>query len=326
MSSHPTVRWGILATGRIAHTFARDLALVEDNTLVAAGSRSATSARAFTAEHGGTPHDSYEALAADPDVDVVYVASPHGRHHDDVLMCLEHGKAVLCEKALTLDLASSTELVRVARDRSLFLAEAMWMRVNPNVRRIVELAGNGTLGTVAQLRAELGFVAGPEVTRLWDPALGASALLDLGIYPLTFAHAVLGEPDRISAAGTWHDDGFDTGGGATLVYPGGAVASIAWTQLAWTDNLASVSGDEGRIEVPSRFHHPTEFTVINGDTRRVVAEPVVGRGYAHEVMEVARCLREGRTESTLLPLEGTLSVMAQMDEIRRQIAAGGPSA
>lgn len=320
VSSAP-VRWGILATGTIAHTFAGDLALLPDNALVAVGSRSAESARLFAAQYSSPTapvraHPSYGDLADDPEVDVIYVATPHGRHDVDVLRCLQAGKAVLCEKPLTLEAASTERLVAAARSRGVFFAEAMWMRTNPNVRRLVQLAHDGACGTIAQVRAELGFVAPTHLERLWDPALGASALLDVGVYPLTFAHLVLGEPDDIAAAGTLSERGFDLGGGATLTYPGGAVASLAWTQMAWSDNQAAVSGDGGRLEIPARFHEATGFTYTHGETLETHGEPLIGHGFAHEIEEVAACLRAGRTESDLLPLDGTLAVMRVMDEIR----------
>lgn len=318
------VRWGVLATGTIAHAFATDLALVDGSRLAAVGSRDLDTARAFARRHGADrAHGSYADLLADPGVDVVYVATPHSRHAEDVAACLDAGKAVLCEKPLTLDHATSAVLVERARTEGLFLAEAMWMRANPNIRRLSAMVQEGRLGRLAQLRAELGFLAPADVTRLWDPALGASALLDIGVYPLAFAHLVLGEPETVVAAGTLHERGFDTGGGATLVYPGGAVASIAWTQLARSDNRASVSGDAGRIEVPARFHEPQGFSLVRGDNVLDVREPIVGAGYAYEILEVERCLREGRTESALLSLDDTLVVMEQMDDIRAQIAAEG---
>ncbi len=323
--SQGPVRWGILATGRIAHTFAGDLALLPDNALVAVGSRTAESARLFAEQYSSPAapvraHPSYGDLADDPDVDVIYVATPHGRHDIDVLRCFQSGKAVLCEKPLTLDASSTERLAAEARSRGLFFAEAMWMRANPNIRRVVELANDGACGTIAQVRAELGFVAPAHVERLWDPALGASALLDVGVYPLTFAHLVLGEPDDIAAAGTLTERGYDTGGGATLTYAGGAVASVAWTQMAWSDNRAAVSGDRGRLEVPSRFHEATGFTytrsAVDGEALETHGEPLTGHGFAHEIEEVAACLRAGRVDSDLLPLDGTLAVMRVMDEIR----------
>src|SRR5665811_1214024 len=214
-----TIRWGILATGKIAATFARDLRLVEDCTLAAVGSRSLEAAQAFATEHGAErAYGSYDDLVADPNIDIIYVATPHGRHLEDVIRCFDADKAVLCEKALTLNASQTRTLIDEARARGLFFAEAMWMRCNPNIRRIQEMVRAGACGTVGQLRAELGFVAAPNSARLWDPALGASALLDVGIYPLTFANLILGPPKSISAAGANSDRGIDVSGGATLTY------------------------------------------------------------------------------------------------------------
>lgn len=317
-----SVQWGVMATGRIAAKFAADLALVPGNELAAVGSRTEGAARDFAERFGARKsHQGYAELAADPDVEVVYVATPHGRHAQDVMLCLDAGKAVLCEKALTLDADSSAHLIAEARSRGLFLAEAMWMRCNPNIRALKRLVDDGAIGTVGQVRAELGFIADPTMARLWDPALGASALLDVGIYPLTLAHLVLGEPTGIAAAAVLSDRGIDLGGGATLTYPGGAVASIAWTQTAHSDNRASVAGDGGRIEVPARFHEASGLVLTRGDEQQEISEPVTGVGYAHEIEEVAACLRDGRTESATLPLDETIAIMRQMDAIRAQFSA-----
>ena len=320
MTDIAPVRWGILATGSIADKFASDLALVPGNELGAVGSRRPDAAQEFADRHGAArAHGSYEALVADPDVDVIYVATPHGRHLDDVRLCFAAGKHVLCEKALTMNADDSATLVAEARELGLFFAEAMWMRTQPNVRRIAEIAASGVCGQILQVRAELGFAARPDVARLWDPALGASAMLDVGIYPLTFAHLVLGEPVRIAAAGVLSDQGIDLSGGATLTYASGAIASIAWTQVAQGDNRAVVAGTEGRIEIAGRFHHPSGFTLVRGDDEERIELPVTGRGYSHEIEEVAACLRAGSTESELLPLDETVSIQRQMDEILSQL-------
>ena len=316
------VRWGILATGKIAGAFAEDLALVPGAELAAVGSRSVAGASDFVDAYGfgerrATAHGSYAELAADPDVDVVYVATPHSRHVDDVMTCLEAGKPVLCEKPLTLDLDSATALVREARGRGVFLAEAMWMRTNPSVRKAVALAHDGSLGAVRQVRADLGGVLdGDPDGRLWNPELGASALLDLGIYPLTLATLVLGVPSGISAGAVVSDRGVDVNGAATLTYDSGAVASVSWCQTAWTDTRASFAGDGGRIELPPNFHMSDEFTYARNWDLDTVRTPLLGKGYAHEAEEVMRCLREGLTESPLLPLDETLDVMRLMDRIR----------
>ena len=201
-----TIRWGILATGKIAHSFAADLALLPDARLEAVGSRSTASAEEFAAEFAppdGAParaHGSYEDLAADPDVDVVYVASPHGLHLDQVRMLLEAGKPVLCEKAITLNAAQAEELVALARERDLFLMEAMWMACHPLVRHLRQRARAGDFGRLRQLVADLGWVVDkPPTDRMFAPELGGGALLDMGVYPLTLAHLFLGEPAELTA-------------------------------------------------------------------------------------------------------------------------------
>ncbi|MGH3358238.1 MAG: Gfo/Idh/MocA family protein, partial [Nocardioidaceae bacterium] len=320
------VRWGILATGKIAHSFAADLALVPGAELAAVASRNAETARAFADRHGAArASGSYAELAADPDVDVIYVATPHGRHVEDVMCCLENGKAVLCEKSLTLNARQAETLVAEARAREVFLSEAMWMRCNPRIRHILRLVGEGACGAVQQVRADLGFVLPPDAAaRLIDPALGASALLDVGIYPLTFAYLVLGEPDDLTASGSLSERGVDLNGGATLRYASGAIASISWTQVAWSDATASIAGPDGRIEVASRMHMPPTFSQIRGWETHTYADPVIGRGYAHEIVEVGECLRAGRTESDLLPLDETVAIMRLMDRIREQLGVRYP--
>lgn len=315
-----SIRWGLLATGRISREFAEDLALVDGCELAAVGSRTPGAAEEFAARHGAArAHGSYEALVADPEVDVVYVGTPHHRHAADVRLALEAGKHVLCEKPFTLDEATTAELIALAGNRGLFLAEAMWMRTHPLVRAVKERVDAGGCGPVRQVRAELGFVAPAGGTRLWDPALGGSALMDIGVYPLTFALMLLGEPESVVAAGTLTDRGIDSDGGAVLTFPGGAVATVAWTFTATSDNRASVAGPDGRIEIAAPMHHPHEATFTGSGSRTSLTAEVTGLGLAHEAEEVARCVRAGLTESPLLPHAGSLAVARVCDEIRRQL-------
>lgn len=314
------MRWGVLATGRIATTFATDLNLVDGAELAAVASRTGASARTFAAEHGAErAYGSYPELLADPGVDIVYVATPHGRHAEDVMACLEAGKSVLCEKPITLNAGQARSLVGEARRRGLFLAEAMWMRCHPNIRRIRELVRAGACGTVRQVRADLGIVAAPDLPRMWDPALGASALLDIGVYPLTFASLLLGEPEDVRAVAALSGRGIDVNGGATLSYADGSIASVTWSQVAWSDSQASVAGDGGRIEVASRMNHPPSFAHVRNWESDTFSEPVLGHGLAHEIVEASDCVRAGRTESELLPLDETVAMMGVMDRIREQV-------
>ncbi|HJR37027.1 MAG TPA: Gfo/Idh/MocA family oxidoreductase, partial [Nocardioidaceae bacterium] len=198
------VRWGILATGKIARSFATDLMLLPEAELAAVASRRLESARAFADEFGaGAAYGSYAELVADPAVDVVYVATPHALHKENTLLAFEAGKPVLCEKPMTVTAEDAAELVAVAREKRLFLMEAMWMRCNPVIRRLQQLSASGALGRIEQVRADLGFVVDqPPTHRLLAPELGGGALLDMGIYPLTFAQVFLGEPDQMAAVAT----------------------------------------------------------------------------------------------------------------------------
>jgi predicted dehydrogenase len=327
-----TIRWGILATGKIAHTFARDLALTPDAELVAVGSRRLESAQAFADQYGGTAYGSYEELVADPAVDVVYVATPHAFHLDNARLCFEAGKHVLCEKPLTLDTGEAEEMVRLAGEHDRFLMEAMWTACHPAVLALRERLRSGALGTPRHLHAELGFrVEAPPEDRMFDPALGASALLDMGIYPLTFAHLMLGEAEQLRATADLSDRSIDLDVAIAGRYPGGALATMTASMTSWSSRAAAIATDLGRVDVDD-FHHPSriEFTAYaEGGSNDTVerggvqviepAEPVIGRGYAHEIVEVGRCLREGLRESPLVPHAQTLAILRQMDEVRRQV-------
>ena len=326
------IRWGILATGKIARTFAADLALVPDATLTAAGSRSAGSAEAFTAEYGGTAHDSYEALVADPDVDVVYIASPHAVHLEHARLALEAGKHVLCEKALTLRVADAEAMVALARQHDRFLMEAMWTACHPVIRTVAEGLRNGDYGRPSHLHAELGFVVPDDpASRMLDPALGAGALLDMGIYPLTVAHLLLGEAEELTATAALSDRGIDLDIAIAGRYPGGAVATMNASLTSWSSRAASIATDRGRIDLAD-FHHPTSATFTpfaEGGSNDAVdlgrpvpitaSEPVIGRGYGNEIVEVGRCLRAGLRESPLVPLDQTLTLMRQMEALLAQV-------
>lgn len=320
------IRWGIIATGNIAHSFATDLSLVADATLTAVGSRSSANARHFAAEFGATrAYGSYEELAADADVDVVYVATPHALHRANVELCLAAGKAVLCEKALALNARDARAMVAAARASGLFLMEAMWMRCNPTVLAIQEAVGSGAIGDVTAASADFGFVPDlPPTDRVFDPALGASALLDIGIYPLTFASLFLGEPERIVSTGTLSDRGIDLACTSALGYADGAVASVSCTMTAVTPCSAFIAGRRGRIELEPRFSESRGFTLVTGAGRQTFRFDVLGKGYVHEIEEVHRCLRAGHTESRLVPLDDSLALMRQMDLIRSQIGSTLP--
>lgn len=320
------IRWGVLAPGRIAHNFVADLALVEDAELVATGSRDLARAEAFAHQYGGVAHGSYEALVADPGVDVVYIASPHALHDEHTRLALDAGKAVLCEKPMTLDGNSTEALFVEAEDRGLFLMEAMWMACNPVIRRLQQLLAAGDHGTARQVHADLGFVVDADPTdRLLDPALGAGALLDMGIYPLTFAHLVLGPPEQLRAVADVSEGGIDLDIAIAGRHAGGAMSALTASMTSHSPTTASVATELGRFDLPAGFHHPTRMQWTSYDDREGSTEwiepdePVIGRGYGNEVLEVHRCLRAGALVSDLVPPAQTISLMRQMDDLRAQI-------
>ncbi|GAB2464169.1 Gfo/Idh/MocA family protein [Jatrophihabitans fulvus] len=317
------IRWGLLATGGIARTFANDLKLLPDAELVAVGSRTQQKADEFGDEFD-VPHrhGSYEDLAADPDVDVIYVSTPHPGHHDATLLSIENGKAVLCEKPFAMDASESRAMVAAARAKGVFLMEAMWTRFLPHVARIREILAAGTLGDLVYLTAEHGqwFAEDPEF-RLFAPSLGGGALLDLGIYPVSFAHSVFGTPSDITAVSTPAFTGVDGTTSMVLRYEGGQHAVLTTSLAAASDNPAAVYGTEARLEIDGWFYTPTTFTVTSRDGELIerYETPAGGRGMEHQAAEVHRCLRAGLTESPLLPLDETVAIMEVLDEVRRQI-------
>ncbi|MEF9882613.1 Gfo/Idh/MocA family protein [Streptomyces sp. P9-A4] len=322
-----TVRWGILATGGIAERFTADLLTLEDTEVVAVASRTEASAKAF-ADRFGIPraYGDWAGLFGDEDVDVVYVATPHHAHREAAGRALEAGKAVLCEKALTLNAREAGELVGLARDRGLFLMEAMWMYCNPLVLRIAELVRDGAIGEVRTVQADFG-LAGPFAAdhRLRDPAVGGGALLDLGVYPVSFAQLLLGEPDTVHAHALLSPEGVDLNTGMLLGWDSGASALLSCSLVADTPLTASVTGSLGRIDIPRGFFYPERFTLRrNGHEPEEFVSGNDPHSLRHEATEVMRCLRAGETESPLVPLEGSLAVMRTLDAVRDRVGVRYP--
>jgi predicted dehydrogenase len=315
------IRWGILSTGGIATRFVEDLALLDGAVLGGIGSRTLEAAQTFSVAHGAeAAYGSWAELAADPSLDVIYVATPHTGHHEAARICLEAGRAVLIEKPITLDLASAQDLVSLARSKNLFLMEAMWMRTNPVIRRIRELVADGAIGEVTHVGADFGLPGPfPPEHRLRNPDLGGGALLDLGVYPLTFASLFLGTPEQVHATAALTPEGVDRNTAIALRYAGGGVATLQCGISGDTSIRATITGTTGRIELPRRFYCPEAFTLVRADVAEDVSMPLRGNGLGYEAEEVMRCLREGLLESPLVPQADTLAIMGTMDEIRAQV-------
>jgi predicted dehydrogenase len=320
------IRWGILGTGTIARVFTEDLLRMPGHSVVAVGSRALHTAEAFGARYGlERAHGSYEALADDHEVDVVYVATPHNGHHPAALRCLEGGRAVLVEKPFTTSAADADHLIAVAAERGLFAMEAMWTRFNPVITRLRTLVADGAIGEVTSVYADFSFAfAFDPVHRLWAPELAGGALLDVGVYPLSFASMLLGAPDTVQATAAPAPTGVDANTGILLGYASGAVALLHCGLMADSPQTATVTGTRGRIEVAAPFFRPEAMTV-----HRTGAEPetftteIDGQGYTYQAAEVARCLRAGALESPLMPLGETRDIVGTLDTIAALL--GGPA-
>ena len=313
------LRWGVIGTGLIAGVFASDLELTDSGRVVAVGSRALDSAERF-ADRFAIPnrHGSYKDLVEDPEVDVVYVATPHPMHRDDALLALRAGKPVLVEKPFTMNAAEAEGVVAEARGAKLFVMEAMWTRFLPHIGEVRRLLGEGVLGEIITVTADHGqwFERDAEF-RLFAPALGGGALLDLGVYPVSFASMVLGPPDRIVAISDPAFTGVDAQTSMLFSYSGGAQAVLTCTLSAKSPTRAAIVGTEGRIEIDGDdFYAPNSFTLIPriGEPTRFEI-PHEGHGLRHQADEVARCLQAGLLESPLLPLDETVSIMRTIDGV-----------
>jgi predicted dehydrogenase len=324
----PALRWGVLAPGGIAHDWAAALHARTTSCVVAAGSRSLDRARAFAGEFGAErAYGSYEALVGDPEVDAVYIASPHSLHHEHALLALSAGKPALVEKAFTRNAAEAVEVVKAARAQGLLVVEAMWARFLPHydvVRRCLE---EGLLGEVAAVAADHGqqlYPDGPQ--RLADPALAGGALLDLAIYPVSFAHLALGGFSAVHATGSLVETGVDAGETIAVTGPNGAIGTLSSTMLAKTPCTASISGTAARLEIDGWFYQPNVVRLLDPDDRELdrYEPPSREHGLAYEAAEFARLLTDGRTESDLLPLDETVAIMRVLDEVRSQLGVRFP--
>ncbi len=321
MSSRP-VRWGIVGPGRIAHQVVRDFAHVPGAEVVAVASRSAARAGAFADEHGiATAYGSYGEIVAADDVDVLYLATPHPQHHAIALAAIEAGKALLVEKTFTATLPGAQDVVRAARARGVFVMEAMWTRFQPAIVEARRLVDEGAIGEVRQVQADLGVDRPFDPSdRLFDLAQGGGAMLDLGVYVVSFAQYFLGTPDRVQVNGSLAPTGVDAEAGLLLGYDDGRTAALLATVRHQTPGAARIHGTTGWIDVRPRFHHPTTIVLSRrGREPETITRPPTGGGYAHELAEVTEAVAAGRTESAVMPLEDTLAVQRILNDACEQL-------
>ena len=322
------VRWGILGTGGIARAFATALMDTPGAVLAAVGSRSIDSARAFAGEFGSPLcYGSYQALADAPGIDIIYIGTPHPLHAQNALMALEGGKAVLCEKPFTMNLREAVQVVALAREKKLFLMEAMWTRFMPALAEVRRIIDSGLLGVVHQVHADFGFSATRDPDhRVNKRAMGGGALLDLGIYPLSLSYALLGPVASLQAQAVLGDGGVDLTTGWSMKHASGAMSICSCSLRARTPSELTVSGTLGSVRMDAMFHLAKTITLTLGDgVKRTIDTPFLGNGYVHEALEAGRCLRAGLTESPHMLHDDTLALMQLLDTIRMQIGVRYPS-
>ena len=313
-------RWGILGCGNIAKKFATGLQSLDDAQLVAAGSRTQENANRFADEFGADRrHDSYEALASDPDVDAIYVATPHPFHLENSVLCLRNKKPVLCEKPFTINRAQAEELVAVSHEENVFLMEAMWSRCLPLLTRVRELVADGAIGDVRMVQADFGFRANvnPE-GRLFNLARGGGGLLDVGVYTVSFASMLLGTPSNVHSTAEIGETGVDEQAAIILEHESGQMALLSTGVRTRTPQEATILGTEGYIRLHSAWWNGSKGTLYRGNESEPLETPTIGNGYNYEAAEVARCVRAGKIESDIMPHAETISIMDTLDRIRAQ--------
>ena len=316
------IRWGIVGPGRIAEKVVEDFAVVDGARAVAVASRSLQRAQDFAGRHGlERAHGSYAAILADPDVDVLYVATPHAQHAAIARAALQAGKALLVEKAFTATSAGAAEVVELARSTGTFVMEAMWTRFQPAVVALRELVADGAVGEVRSVQADLGVQrAFDPQDRLFSLELGGGALLDLGVYVVSFAQMLLGPPDSVAAVGSRFPTGVDSEAALLLGYADGRSATLLTSLRHALPGQARVYGTEGWIDVLPRFHHPQTIVLHRGERDpEPITRPQLGAGYAHELIEVTTCLQAGRAESDVMPLADTLAVQQVLQSAAEQL-------
>ncbi|WP_078312291.1 MULTISPECIES: Gfo/Idh/MocA family oxidoreductase [unclassified Mycobacterium] len=316
------IRWGIIGPGRIAGSVARDFPLTPGAELVAVASRSVQRARDFAETHRiPRAFGSYRELLSDPDIDAVYIATPHPQHRQAAIAALTAGKAILVEKTFTATVSGAQEIIDIARARGVFAMEAMWTRFQPAIVAAKKLVDDGAIGEVRQVQADLGVDRpfDPD-DRLFNPALGGGALLDLGVYVVSLAQYFLGDPAAVVAHGSLSPTGVDAEAGLLLRYDDGRTATLLCSLLHFTPGQARIFGTEGWIDILPRFHHPREIVLHRkGSDPEAIVKPPVGGGYSHELAEVTRCLLDGRAQSTVMPLADTLAVQRVLNTACEQL-------
>ncbi len=316
------IRWGIMGLGKIAHTFASDLQRSKNGLLYGVASRDMENAKAFGEQYRASKYfGSYEELLIDPDVDVVYIATPHVFHHENTMNCLAHGKSVLCEKPLAMNSQEVKTMIKEARSKNLFLMEAMWTRFIPATEKLLDLLNEKVIGDLLFIHADFGFKAEMDPHgRLFNKKLGGGSLMDIGIYPVYLSLLTLGLPTEIKATARYTETGVDSYCAMLFEYETGARAVLESTVDADTPIEATLYGSQGKIKMHRRFHHADKISVYKD--HKLTGEweiPYLGNGYHHEIEEVNRCLLSNKTESDKMPLQTSRDLMEVLDRVKGEI-------
>ncbi len=311
--------WGIIGPGKIAHKFAQDITQSKNMQIHAVASRSLERAQSFASQYGAKySFGTYEEIVHCPDLDIVYVATPHVSHCKNTLMCLEQKIAVLCEKPFAMNTLEVRQMIDMSRKMNTFLMEAFWTRFLPTTKKILELIREDKIGELVSVKADFGFKpAFDPGGRLFNRELGGGSLLDIGIYPVFLALLLLGKPAKIHAGANLGETGVDVDCGILFQYSNGKMAHLHSTILAQTKTEAFIYGSKGTIHIQSRWHEPTWFSLILENQRpQNFHFDQFSNGYNYEAEEAVKCLTEGKTESELLPLDFSLDLIQVLDEIR----------
>ena len=318
--------WGICGPGGIARAFAQDLTLMQGHTIGAVGSRSLENAQKFATTFGGTAYGSYEELVADPTIDAIYVATPHPAHHDNVILALNAGKPVLCEKPFSVNAHEAQAMIDAAARNGVALMEAMWARFLPHYAKVREIVDSGVLGPILSIHADHGQrLADQGIARLIEPALAGGALLDLGIYPVSFAHMILGTPAQITSTAVMTDRGVDAQTSMIFTYQEGAQAVLTTTMIEQTPCRAVVAGLNGWLEIDRTFYNPAAMRVVlNDGTTTEYPNAYKGHGLREQAEVFAQLVRSGKLESEILTWKATVEIMTTLDTVREQIGLKYP--
>jgi predicted dehydrogenase len=315
-----TVNWGIVGAGRIARKFVDGLAATRNGRAYAVASRDEKKAQQFAAEKGmPVAHGSYEALANDPNVDVVYIGTPNTFHAPHTLLMLEHRKPVLCEKPFAMNRGEVDGMMEAARRNNVFLMEALWTHFLPSMQAVRKIVVDGTIGEITFLRADLGFFRAYNPSeRIFNPALGGGAVLDIGLYPIFLAVSLLGFPDHVAAQAIKTSEGIDITSNVFFSWKNGAFAQLLSSFCAQLDSEAVIYGARGKITMHGRWHCPTRISVTVDEQTYDYPVESIGNGYNYEAQEVMDCLARGLTESPSLPLAFSARFMSLLEAVMAQ--------